>query len=152
MHRKCRWANEESCGDCTCPSGHGESSRRRHQQIARCREEQQRLSPYRRFSNYDRYAATYFSLDEHIRKEYEAINKYWSNRIDIIGKIGQWYNDLFLKLNGNINGTDDYIDEGEKEDTGTTDDNDRPIYEITQYSPYQKVFINEYIRKTKIKN
>lgn len=99
-------------------------------------------------TNYDKYVSTYFALNENIRKEYSAINEYWSNRIDIIGKIGQWYNDLFLKLNGNIDGTDDYIDKGDSEDSGTTDENDHPIYIINEYSPYQKVFIHEYLSKT----
>ena len=98
--------------------------------------------------DYNRYADTYFKLNENIRNEYGVISKYWNERIDIIGKIGQWYNDWFLKLNGNQNGTDDYIDEGESEDTGETDNNDRPIYKVTSYSPYQKVFIQEFIRKT----
>ena len=101
-------------------------------------------------TNYDKYVETYFALTENIRKEYSAINKYWSERIDIIGKIGQWYNDLFLKLNGNVDGTDDYVDKGDSEDSGTTDENDHPIYIINEYSPYQKVFIQEYLSKNNL--
>jgi hypothetical protein len=101
-------------------------------------------------TNYDKYVETYFSLAENIRNEYSAINKYWSERIDIIGKIGQWYNDLFLKLNGNIDGTDDYLDKGDSEDSGTTDENNHPIYIINEYSPYQKVFIQEYLSKNEL--
>ena len=101
-------------------------------------------------TNYDKYVETYFSLSENIRNEYSAINKYWSERIDIIGKIGQWYNDLFLKLNGNVDGTDDYLDKGDSEDSGTTDENNHPIYIINEYSPYQKVFIQEYLSKNEL--
>lgn len=96
-----------------------------------------------RLTDYDKYYHSYFRLNEDIRREYVAVSKFWQSH-DLLAKIGEWYNNLFLILNGNKNGTGDYIDKEESEDSGNKDEDDRPIYIITEYSPYQKLFFQVY--------
>ena len=54
------------------------------------------------------------------------------------------YNDIFLKLNGNKNGVNDYNDNTTSEDSGKVDENNNPIYVIKEYSPYAKLFFYLY--------
>lgn len=94
-------------------------------------------------TNYDKYVESYFRLNEDIRKEYGVINNYWKEH-DLLSKIGQLYNDIFLKLNGNKNGVNDYNDNTTSEDSGKVDENNNPIYVIKEYSPYAKLFFYLY--------
>lgn len=62
-------------------------------------------------------------------------------------KIGNFFNNLFLKSNGADNGNDSYVDkvtDGEITDTGTTDpDTGDIIYDVT-YSSVQKMYFSIY--------
>lgn len=95
-------------------------------------------------TDYSAYVSGYFSLHESIRDEYAAVRAFWSAH-NTFARIGNWFNDLFLKANGNSNGTDDYTDSSDSTDTGETDENDHPIYVIDEYSPYQKLFFQYFI-------
>lgn len=93
--------------------------------------------------DYEAYEATYLSLNAAIRGEYRAGNEFWQNH-DILARFSDFVNDLYLKINGNEKGTDDYIDSSEHTDSGETDSSGRPIYVIEEYSPYQKLFFALY--------
>lgn len=97
-------------------------------------------------TDYDRFYENYFRLNPEITNEYRLVSDFWSSH-DLLARLGNWYNNLFLKLNGNENGTGDYSDSSTSENTGITDENDRPIYVIKEYSPYQKLFFDTYLNR-----
>lgn len=84
-----------------------------------------------------------------INKEWNFEIKYWRSQPDIIGDIAEFFNDLYLKINGAINGTGSYNDGNRGDvtipvnpDTGKPDqdpDTGRPIVKVT-FSKVQKVF------------
>ena len=83
------------------------------------------------------------SINKDIVKEYATLNKFWSEH-DLLSKVGTFFNDLFLKLNGNKNGVNDYEDNSKGEDSGKKDENDQPIYVIKNHSTYAKLFFYLY--------
>lgn len=107
----------------------------------------------------------YLSLSEKISPlitaERKNSSKFWygkDSRDDFVGKIyrlfssvGDFFNDLYLKISGVDNGNNSYGDttgDGFLEDTGEVDpDTDEPIYEV-HYSTVQKMFF--YIYENKI--
>lgn len=74
---------------------------------------------------------------------------YWSRQPDIIGKISEFFNNLYLKLNGAGNGTGSYGDATDSDivDTGEKDEEDKPIYKPV-YSTLQRVLFYLYAQKT----
>lgn len=88
-------------------------------------------------------------LNPDIIKEVNAINKFWWEDHNLLEKIGDWYNDLFLKANGEEQGTDSYWDNTEFEDTGKVDENNQPIYIIPEYSTFSKLFFHIYKENNK---
>ena len=87
-----------------------------------------------------------YPLRDEIYREYNVLYNFWNSH-DLLAKIGNFYNNIFLKINGNKNGTDDYNDSSDKVDTGEVDDDGRQIIIITDYSPYQKLFFSLYFDK-----
>lgn len=87
-----------------------------------------------------------YPLSRDIYLEYNSVNEFWNNH-DLLKKIGEFYNDLFLKINGNSDGINDYTDTSEKEDTGKVDESGNKIYIITNFSPYQKLFYYLFLNK-----
>lgn len=73
-------------------------------------------------------------IDSNITRNLSYINKYWSGH-DLLGKVGNWINNLYIKMLGG---------------SGTTDYNDTPITinpstnEITSLSNYQKLYFAKY--------
>lgn len=90
-----------------------------------------------------------YRLNPAIIKELNSINKFWWEEHNLLEKIGNWYNNLFLKVNGNENGTDDYWDNTEFEDSGQVDEDNQPIYIIPEYSLFSKLFFHIYKENTK---
>lgn len=88
-------------------------------------------------------------LNPLILKEINTINKFWWEEHNLLEKIGDWYNDLFLKANGQEQGTDSYWDNTEFEDTGQKDENNQPIYVIPEYSTFSKLFFHIYYENNK---
>ncbi len=84
-------------------------------------------------------------------------NKYWSSQPDIIGKLSEFFNDLYLKFNGASNGTGSYGDGNHTDAIRPTDpstgepitdpDTGKPGY-IPVYSTLQKVFFYLYEQKS----
>lgn len=94
-------------------------------------------------TDYDKYLENYFLLNEDIRTEYGAISKFWNDH-NFFAKVGQFFNDIYLKINGNKDGIKDYIDDTQSEDSGEKDENDKPIYVIKEHSSYSKLFFYLY--------
>lgn len=97
-------------------------------------------------TNKGKYEENYGKLDFNIRKEYYTIWNYWENH-NLLKKLGNWYNDLFLKLNGSENGIGDYQDNSSAENI--SGDEERPNYVMKEYSPYQKLFFYLYEENNK---
>lgn len=87
-----------------------------------------------------------YPLSYKINAEYATINKFWTDN-NLLEKIGTFFNDLFLKTNGNSEGTNDYIDSSDKEDTGEKDENGQQIFIIKEFSPFQKLYFHHFMNK-----
>lgn len=90
---------------------------------------------------YQTYVDCYYSISDKILKLQEINYDYWKNH-DLLSKFQTWWYDFFLKFNGTEDGVDDYTPEENKEDTGNVDEDNRPIYEIIEYSTYQKLYMS----------
>lgn len=101
-------------------------------------------------SEYNRLAAKMCPL---VAVEKRYANEYWNKQPDIIGKVSEFFNDLYLKLNGASNGTGSYGDGNHTSvirpiDPSTGEpikdpDTGKPVY-IPVYSTLQKVFFHLY--------
>lgn len=99
-----------------------------------------------RLTNYSLYEEFVSKLNPEIIYEMNQVSKYYSEH-DLLSKVGNFINNLYLVLNGNENGTDDYQDNSTSVDTGENDDDGRPIYTIVEYSPYQLLYFTLYLKK-----
>ena len=74
---------------------------------------------------------------------------YWQKQPDIIGSISEFFNNLYLKLNGANNGTNSYQDGTNSGiiDTGDKTEDDKPIYK-PYYSTLQRIFFGVYAGQT----
>ena len=99
-----------------------------------------------RLTNYSLYEEFVSKLNHEIIYEMNQVSKYYSEH-DLLSKVGNFINNLYLVLNGNENGTDDYQDNSTSVDTGENDDDGRPIYTIVEYSPYQLLYFTLYLKK-----
>ncbi len=111
--------------------------------------------------NRDNYINLQKQIDAKIITEQRNSAKFWLNRTtgsDFIskvnrffGRIGDFFNDLYLKLNGAKSGTGSYsdkVDDGSIEDTGQINpDTQRPIF-LVNYNSVQKMFFAIYENKT----
>lgn len=99
-----------------------------------------------RLTNYSLYEEFVSKLNPEIIYEMNQVSRYYSEH-DLLSKVGNFINNLYLVLNGNENGTDDYQDNSTSVDTGENDDDGRPIYTIVEYSPYQLLYFTLYLKK-----
>lgn len=93
-----------------------------------------------KLTNKDLYIDAYERLNENIKKNWEYSNNYW-NQFKLFEEIGDFINDLYLKINGSI-GIDSYKDVTKVDEI--TDDDGSISYEIKEFSPYQKLFFDFY--------
>lgn len=100
-----------------------------------------------RLTNYSLYRTTYSNLNPLIIKEYQLSNDFWYKEHTLLQDIGNFFNNLFLKINGNQNGTGDYIDDSIHTSTGEEDEEGNEIFEIKYYSPYQKLYFQFFLTK-----
>ena len=105
---------------------------------------------------HDKFAELVGGVDEKITVERRFANAYWQSQPDVIGSIGEFFNDLYLKINGANNGTGSY-DDGNKSDVITPIDPDtgapekdpdtgKPVV-IPVYSMSQKMYFALYESK-----
>ena len=112
-------------------------------------------NPYLRFSAYNRYfyliqrmgSGTYLTEEErtHLVDVNPAFNKYegferkfWTEH-DLLEKIGDWINNLYIKSSGVSEGTSSYSG-------GTTYEYDPTQHKITKFSEAHKLFLEKYYR------
>ena len=120
--------------------------------------------PYVRYSGYFRGFSRLLEIKAYTnRKEYLELlpkissqiskdnNDYYSffEEHDLLEDISTFFNDLYLSLNGEKDGTDSYDDVSQSRPTGEVDKNGYEIREYTSYSPYQKLLIQNYINSKK---
>ncbi len=79
----------------------------------------------------------YKLINENIKKNESYIYSYW-NKHNLLSNIGNWFNDIYLKLSGTNNGTSDYGD--------TPIVVDQTSHEITSFSNYQKLYFATYFK------
>lgn len=83
----------------------------------------------------DEYAAVYYTLPKAFLKNIECTSKFW-NEHKSMQKIADWFNDLYLKMSGEKDGTKSYQD--------TPIEVDPTTREITAFSNYQKLYFQLY--------
>lgn len=89
------------------------------------------------------YSELYYSVSNVIWKQQIVYNEYWSKKT-VLNKVQQFFYDIYLRFNGSQKGNDDYTPVEDKEPTGELDDDGEPIYEIIDYSTYQKLYMYFY--------
>lgn len=76
-------------------------------------------------------------INDDIKKNESYIYSYWKKH-NLLGDIGNWFNDIYLKLSGTGQGTSDYGD--------TPIIVDETTHEITSFSNYQKLYLATYFK------
>ncbi len=82
------------------------------------------------------------SVDAKVLKERQNYSDFWE-KYHLLDKIQDWWNDLYLKINGVKDGTASYIDSEQTTDTGETRNDGSKIFEI-EFSPMQKMLFALY--------
>ena len=94
-------------------------------------------------NSYKTYLHLSSSVPDEVLKEERLEISYWSE-YTALADISSFFNDIYLKLSGEEEGEDSYGDHGIIEDTGTTDDFERPVYTVISFSPIQNLLIKMY--------
>ena len=84
----------------------------------------------------------YGMIDPGIITEQRNNSAKWA-QYDALDKIGAFFNDLYLKLNGQT-GTDSYNKPGDNVDTGEVDDDGQAIVQVINFSDMQNLLITLY--------
>src|SRR5574344_374539 len=86
----------------------------------------------------------YSNISYEIKNDFRYNSSFWTSH-NLFADIGNWINDLYLKING-TSGTDSYIDTSGDQDTdnGGTDDEGKVVLDLSSYSPYQMLFFELY--------
>lgn len=98
-------------------------------------------------STNEQYSTIYFSVSDIIWRQQASYNEYWSKKT-LLNKVQNFFYDIYLRFNGSEKGNDEYTPVEDKEPTGEIDDDGDPIYEIINYSTYQKLYMYFYINST----
>ena len=85
----------------------------------------------------------YAKIDAGIRKERSNYNEFYG-QFTLLKDIGKFFNDLYLKLNKQEEGTGSYHKPGEVEGTGQKDDDGHEIVQIINFSGTQNLLIKLY--------
>lgn len=85
----------------------------------------------------------YKSIDVGIINERNNYGAFWS-QFDALDRIGEFFNDLYLKFQKQEGGTDSYTKPGIVEETGDKDDDDNPIVHVVRFSDTQNLLIKLY--------
>ena len=93
-------------------------------------------------SNSD-YASLSSLIHPGVSREIANYNKHWM-QYKVLDDIGDFFNDIYLKLQGQKDGTDSYVEPPKFEITGDKDDDGNDIVVILKFSNTQNVLINLY--------
>lgn len=85
----------------------------------------------------------YAKLDSGIRTELSNYSKLWS-QFDALDRLGNFFNDLYLKLNKQEDGVGSYNKPGEIVDTGEKDNEGSPIVTVIRFYDMQNILIKLY--------
>ena len=110
-----------------------------------------RLLEIKALTNYDEYERYYKQIHQNIFLDNFEYSDYFQEH-DILTKISDFFNDLYLKFHGQEEGTHSYVDTSDFEDSGEQDDSGHPIYTYISYSPYQKFMFANYASIQEAKN
>lgn len=86
----------------------------------------------------------YASVEQGVYKERAAYAELWA-KYTLVGDIGDWFNDLYLKFNKQT-GSDSYYKPGESQGTGKTDNDGEEIKVIIRFSDTQDLLVMLYRR------
>lgn len=98
-------------------------------------------------ADYEEIAKEY-PLDKAYIEENNYCYKWWNDR-GMLNKIGNFFNNLYLKLSGEEDGTGSYIETPDIGDSGEVDDDGEPIYIIVNYTKIQRTIADYYINNLK---
>ena len=95
--------------------------------------------------NIEEYYLLSGSMNPLIDNDYNFISEYWLSYSSLFANISNFFNDLYLKFQGEEDGTDSYNNDDDTEiiDTGEIDDEGHIIYEII-YSETQQLYFELY--------
>ena len=85
----------------------------------------------------------YTKIDVGISKERSNYSAFYG-QFTLLSDIGEFFNDIYLKLNKQEEGTGSYFKPGEFEDTGKKDDDGHEIVQIRNFSATQNLLIKLY--------
>ena len=85
----------------------------------------------------------YDSVDRRVRIELGNYSKHWM-QYKALDDIGEFFNNIYLKLQGQTDGTGSYVEPPKFEITGDKDDDGDDIVVILNFSNTQNVLINLY--------
>lgn len=95
--------------------------------------------------NYDKDEYSQVLVNAKVSKETAQMNDYWASQSSLFEKVGDFFNNLYLKLSGEKNGTDSYrepsVSSGVEKVEG-----DRVFVEV-KYNSFQQAFIRAYYDK-----
>lgn len=79
---------------------------------------------------------------------YAERRNYWQfyEQFNHLDKIGEFFNDLYLKLQKQPDGTGSYVDGSDVVDTGDVDESGDPIYEVVKFEGKQNLLITLYMQ------
>ncbi len=103
-----------------------------------------RLLEIKRYTNYNEYVNIFNQLDQKILIDNANYNRYFKEH-NILEDVSNFINNIYLKLNGQSNGTTSYEDISSTI-PGGYDENGHEIRIYSKYSPYQKLMIQHYIK------
>lgn len=89
------------------------------------------------------YAALKASLNNGIAVEKTNYTDFYA-QFTLLEDVGDFFNDIYLKFQKQQDGTDSYVKPGQTQDTGTKDDDGKPIVKIISFSGKQNLLINMY--------
>lgn len=89
------------------------------------------------------YSRLYSMIDVGIMLERGNYSRFYA-QFDTLDRVGEWFNDLYLKLNRQEDGTGSYYKPGENVGTGDFDDDGHEIVQVINFSATQNLLIKLY--------
>lgn len=84
-----------------------------------------------------------YPIDASMRLEQLYSYNWWQDK-NLFRKIGNFFNNLYLKINGQEDGVGSYIENPDIEDSGEVDEDGNTIYVIVEYTTIQKIIYDYY--------
>ena len=89
-----------------------------------------------------------YPINDGYKAEWDKLERYWSDK-NVFGNIGEFFNDLYLKINGQVDGTDSYDETPSTDiiDSGQVDSEGNPIYieVVVAYTKMDRMIFGYYV-------